>query len=443
MRSTSLLSPFVFFLLLIGFIAFFLDSSFLGFRNFFPIYEDDVNWFYFINAIACLVAVIGILYILIKTQGKETSSRSSSITKLAFLVSQFVIIAFAIITLLQLQRDGAYSLVNIIIMFSLSYGIAMYCMALLASKFLAWYRIGRGKMVLFYVLTMCIFIVFLITSILYSSYELSANIHPKVTSGSIGLRVNRYTAESNPLPSVYDTFFYYTYLLTFGSVYLITVLSLRTYLKNIRRVLFYLLFSVPLIYFMLNLLPFFTGYIASLVLYSPTFYGTLYTLLFSGTGPLGGILFSIVLLTLSSRMDNVLVRRYLSLGALGMLLFFIVNQNPPLQQSLLPPFGIISKSFIGLGCIMILVGIYSSVTLLSRRNTLTTVILKEMLRDPLFSSAVRSEHLMQIRGIINKNIDQIEVSPATAPKELSKDEVVELLNMVKKELSETKRPGKS
>jgi hypothetical protein len=291
-------------------------------------------------------------------------------------------------------------------------------------------------MVLCYAVTMCIFIVFLITSIMYATYEFSTNIYPSMTSGSIGIQVTG----SNPLPSVYDTYFYYTYLLTFISVYLITLLSLRIYLKKIRPVFFYLLFSIPLIYFLLKLLPFFTAYIASLILYSPTFYGTLYTLLFSGTGPLGGILFSLVLLALSRRMDNVSVRNYLSIAALGMLLFFTVNQNPPLQESLLPPFGVISKSFIGLSCYMILVGIYSSVTLLSRRNTLTNAVLKELSRDRLFGSAVRSEHEIQVRDIINKNIDHIETFQGSELKEFSKDEIVELVRIVKKEISGSKEP---
>ena len=80
------------------------------------------------------------------------------------------------------------------------------------------------------------------------------------------------------LPTMYDTYFYYTYLLTFLSIYLITLLSLRIYLKKIRPVFFYLLFSIPLVYFLLKALPFFAAYIVSLVMYSPTYYGNLYTL---------------------------------------------------------------------------------------------------------------------------------------------------------------------
>lgn len=47
---------------------------------------------------------------------------------------------------------------------------------------------------------------------------------------------------------------------------------------------------------------------------------------------------------------------------------------------------------------------------------------------------------MQVRGIINKNIDNIEAFPESEPKELSRDEIVELVRIVKKELSGPKDP---
>ena len=378
MRSISSLSPYIIVLPFIGLIAFFLDSSFLAFRNFVPFYEEDVTNLYLINSIICVVTGIWILYILFRgTENNAKGLRRALIMKYVFFASQIIIVAFIIITLLELHMKGTYSFVNIVIMFSLSYGIALYCIALLSRKFFAWFIISREIIVLFYAITMCIFIIFLITSILYAANQLSTNIYPIMTSGNIGNQVTG----SSPLPSVYDTYFYYMYFLTFISIYLITLLSLHTHLKKIRPIIFYLIFSIPLIYFLLKSVPFFTDYVASLVMYSPTYYGPLYTLLFSGTGPLGGILFTLVLIVISRIMDNRSIRNYLAISALGMLLFFTVNQNPPLQHSVIPPFGTISKSFIGLACYMIFVGIYSSISLLSRRNSITNVVMKELSRD--------------------------------------------------------------
>ena len=169
MRSISSLSPYIIVLPFIGLLAFFLDSSFLAFRNFFPIYEEDVSQIYLINSIGCVMTVSGILYILFRrTEDKIKGWSRASVMKYVFLVSQSIIIVLVVITLLQLQIEGTYSFVNVIIMFSLSYGIGLYCIGRLASKFFAWFYIGREAVVLCYALTMCIFIVFLVISILYA-----------------------------------------------------------------------------------------------------------------------------------------------------------------------------------------------------------------------------------------------------------------------------------
>jgi hypothetical protein len=47
---------------------------------------------------------------------------------------------------------------------------------------------------------------------------------------------------------------------------------------------------------------------------------------------------------------------------------------------------------------------------------------------------------MQVRGIIDKNIDRIEAFPGNEPKELSKDEIIDLVRMIKKEISGRKEP---
>lgn len=75
-----------------------------------------------------------------------------------------------------------------------------------------------------------------------------------------------------------------------------------------------------------------------------------------------------------------------------------------------------------------ILGIYSSITLLSRRNTLTNVVLKELSEDRLFGSVVRTEQEMQARrrSIIEKNLNHIEAF-RKQPKELSKDELVKIV----------------
>ena len=92
-----------------------------------------------------------------------------------------------------------------------SYGIGFFFIALMALRFFAWFRHGRELIVISYGLTMCIFIAFLGTSIIYALYEFSTSIYPKLTSKDIAVQVSG----KNPYPNFYDTYFYYTYLSDF------------------------------------------------------------------------------------------------------------------------------------------------------------------------------------------------------------------------------------
>ena len=137
-----------------------------------------------------------------------------------------------------------------------------------------------------------------------------------------------------PYANVYLPYFHYMYLLTFFSVYIITLLSLRTYIKRTRIVFFYIIFSIPMIYFLLKSLPFFIEYITSLILYSSSIYGTLYSLIFSGTGPLGGILFSLAILVFSRRMDNPAV--IINLCARYVIIFYNQSESTVARESSSP-----------------------------------------------------------------------------------------------------------
>jgi hypothetical protein len=59
-------------------------------------------------------------------------------------------------------------------------------------------------------------------------------------------------------------------------------------------------------------------------------------------------------------------------------------------------------------------------------------VLRELLNDRLFSSFVRSEQEIQIKEIIRKNMDHIKSFQEIRAQDLSKDEIDELANTVKR-----------
>ena len=105
MRS---LSTYVIILPLIGVAAFYIDSSFLSFRTFLNVFDPGyVDTVFEINSIVCVIAVIGILYIINRSKD-ENAAADSGPTRLynkILIITQSVIIFVILITLFQLRSN--------------------------------------------------------------------------------------------------------------------------------------------------------------------------------------------------------------------------------------------------------------------------------------------------------------------------------------------------
>lgn len=203
------------------------------------------------------------------------------------------IITILIFTLAQYYEEGTYYLTNISILLIISYSVALFFMGLLAVKFFSWYRYNREILVLGYALAICLLVVFLIFSIAYASFELLSY---DVTSGSSSV-AEQLTFQSFA-PNIFNSYYYFSYIATFVSIWAVTFLFLRSRSTG-KRILLYFVFVIPLLYFLIPTIPQFSSYINSIIVYSPGLYGSIYVTFFSGIGPVGGIVASIALLLLA------------------------------------------------------------------------------------------------------------------------------------------------
>ena len=89
-------------------------------------------------------------------------------------------------------------------------------------------------------------------------------------------------------------------------------------------------------------------------------FNVLYTVIFSLSKPVGGILFGIAFWIVARNVHHTVLRDYLMIAGYGFLLLFTSNQATVLINSPYPPFGMASISFVGLSSYLVLVGVYSS-----------------------------------------------------------------------------------
>ena len=415
---------------LVGLAAFFIDSSFLDIQSFLPgTYYPSTGTLFIVISVVCIITAIDLLYIIYRNlETRLKVLRNLGVFNWTAVFSQSAIIALLIFSLAQYYNEGTYHLTNLSVLLMISYSVALFFMGLLAVKFFSWYRYNREILVLGYALAICVLVVFLIFSIAYASFELLSY---DVTSGSS--TVEEQLTFQSFAPNIFSSYYYFSYIAAFISIWVVTILFLRSRSTG-KKILLYFVFAIPLLYFLIPTIPQFSSYINSFIVYSPALYGSIYVIFFSGIGPVGGIVASIALLLLARSTHDRYTRGYLLISAFGLLLFFTINKAPPLVQHVNPPFDTTSKSFVGLSCYMVFLGFYSTVIYLTRKDTVTNTVLKQMSKDKFFGSLVRSEQERQLTVIIMKSMDTLEREKQIESKSLSLDEIESAVMEVRKEI---------
>jgi len=163
---------------------------------------------------------------------------------------------------------------------------------------------------------------------------------------------------------VFRYIYNYSDLISFVLIWGATALLLLHYRKRLGIVKFWIVITLPLVYYLSTFLEI-TG------LYEPQsdselFYFYLYISLNSTAG---GLMFGVAFLVIANRIDNQRIRGYMSLAAYGFILLYISSQIT-LVASSYPPFGIITLSFSGLSSYLLLIGLYSTAVSLSQHAQL-------------------------------------------------------------------------
>ena len=218
-----------------------------------------------------------------------------------------------------------------------------------------------------------------------------------------------------PYTSVYDIFnsgYVITSVMSFILTWIATVFLLHNYSRKLGRVKYWILVSIPLIYFLSQFQPLFLNVFEPFRLSEPILFGVVYTLFFSATIPAGGILFGIAFWSVARNMSRNIVKKYMMISAYGMMLLFSSNQASGLVLTPYPPFGLTTVSFFGLGAYLIFIGIYSSAISVaedsSLRQSIRTLAMKESkLLDSIGMAQMEQEIQGRVMALTKQNQDRM------------------------------------
>ena len=333
-------------------------------------------------------------------------------------VIQFTITAILVSIFLQMITTTSYNNGMVIAGVTISYLLGTILMGLLASRFFSWFGSNRNLVIILYALSSAIIganlcLTLLFVDLLLIQQPSDVFPHPSTVSPAQFLTSISVTGELNYA-------FVISSLMSFVSFWIATVFLLRHYSGRLGPAKYWIIVSIPLVYFASQFLPYFLDLFSSFRQTEPILFGMVYTVIFTLSRPAGGVLFGIAFWIVARALPHDSnVRDYLNISALGIVLLFTSNQAIILVTFSYPPFGIATISFVGLSSYLVLVGIYSSAISIAQDTKLRQSIRKITLKESRLLDSIGTAHMEE--QLMKKVLKAVKLSQASMKHETGID----------------------
>jgi hypothetical protein len=345
-------------------------------------------------SIACLIGQFMILLFL-RDRNKEIHTRSNLQFYRTYKVTIAIQIALSIVLLfviLQLATVSYYFISALIVMIATSYALAVAMLALLAKNFFSWFKTTKNFVILAYGISAATLVIHLGFTLFFAATAL-LNVPAEVRTAVSRIPFFIPGSLTFILYSVHNL----TSILSFSILWGATVLLLHHYSQKIGRIKYWIIVTLPLVYFLSQFPTLLLNVFNPIIRENPIFFGSLLTFVFTLSKPAGGILFGIAFWTISRGIRRTIpVRDYLMISALGFVLLFSSDQAVVLINVDYPPFGLSTVSFVGLSSFLIFIGIYYSAISLSYDDRVRREIKKFALQESKLLDSIGSAQLEKV-----------------------------------------------
>jgi hypothetical protein len=398
-------------------------------------------------ALFILIAAIGVFgqyfileYVKVKSREIRRKVRRIDIMHNIVTIIQYFLIALFIFVTIEIIVSQQYLTITLPLVTAASYGLNIGLMGIFAHIFFSWYKSNKNSIaVLLYGLSFAVVVitssVFLAGSLL-RFIEKPSYIYPdsevKFASSEIGSTLYN-------LGKIY----HYSDIVSFSLRWVSTTFLLYHYSKKMGKTKYWILVSIPLIYFLGTFMDDFD-------LYKPNsdeewFYWYFYASLNSTAG---GILFGAAFMLGAKHFpDKSSIKDYMIISGFGFILFSSAGQST-LTISPYPPFGFSTMSFYGLSSFLILLGLYSTASSVSQDNQLRRSIKKIATRDVNLLGSIGTAQMEQeiqrtvnsMKGLVEEQEKEMEEQSGIEAN-LEEDEMKKYLEEVMQEVGKAQRPS--
>ncbi len=359
---------------------------------------------------------------------KVRAINTISLTSLTILAT---LIGFSIFQ--QVYYDY-YSLSITIVIVAVSYGTSAFFLIWLSILFYSWFRSSHDVMVLLYFVSISMIAFNIIITATHVDQKLSYM--PLLIGEYIGSAGDTTGGMRLPFKDIYNA----STFISFLSMWITAAVLMNHYReKLINAVLYWVVLSIPLVYFIIT---YFYQYILGELLSSyleinPVTVSIILGGFLALSKPIGGILFGVVFWKVSRIVSyERRIKTFMIISGWGIL--FIFSSNQAVTQIIIPypNFGLPTTIILVTGAYLMLLGIYNSATLVSTNNQLRKSIYKRALESKFLGLIGHAEMEKEIQRTVkqvseDKNLIEIALQE---PVEFDEPQLKKYVEFVLKEI---------
>ena len=322
-----------------------------------------ISFFVILSALIALSQHLLLRFVWSKT--KDIRSKSFLFNSLLKVVIafQYVLLAILIIVIYQILFTSKYNTALLIWSTVICNLLTISLLGVLARQFFQWYRYLKKNSFIILSYTLA-FVIMSMTFAIALFLDLNTfSSKQDIATPTSEVSFANYDNAGWLLLVIRDSYDYLD-LVSFVLIWMATALLLLHYRRRLGLLKFWIIITLPLIYYL--------GTFVDVVgLYEPqsdleSFY---YYLYFSLNSTAGGIMFGIAFIVIAKRIDNQSIRGYMTLAAYGLILLNISSQIV-LVTCAYPPFGIATIFYQGFSSFLLLIGLSSTAISLSEHAEL-------------------------------------------------------------------------
>jgi len=339
-----------------------IDSTIVEFYSFSGVRTSPATNIVIFIALSIVFAFSSVLLVsCVKTIiSKSTYKLPKNLINFHYIIFSTLIltIILIVVTIFQIIAFNKYHILLLQVVTYISHVSALVFAIPLVIILAKWFKSRRNYIILLYIISFSLVSANIVVSLLYYEQIL-------LRSNAIEIRPYRISSSvtafySRPIDETLSTIYNIIFVISFLVMWTATMTLLNQYKYRFGKIRFYVLTTIPLIYFIFPFHTYFANLLSPLVIDSPIAVSVVYTILFSATKQVGAFLFSLSFLAASTLVTKERVRKSLLISGIGMTILFSSVEISPLNFKVFPPFGLITEAFIPLGTFLLLVGIFTS-----------------------------------------------------------------------------------